>query len=88
MSEIGADNMTDRVIGTINKDIMLYFNQRYDLTILKVTDFQKGYWAQSPISKNEMMRLIYSLLKHLDCHETFTLEGEFSISRIEKEVDE
>jgi hypothetical protein len=43
---------------SITKDILVYV-KNYNTLMLKVTDYEKGYWAQAPIStKQEVMELI------------------------------
>jgi hypothetical protein len=44
----------------INKNLILYIKSDGEL-VIKVTDFQKGYWAETPLNGAEVLRIIKSL---------------------------
>jgi hypothetical protein len=44
----------------INKNLILYVKNDGEL-VLKVTDFQKGYWAETPLNGLEVLGIIRSL---------------------------
>ena len=42
---------------SINKNILIYYDDLSRKIFLKVTDYQKGYWAESPLTPKDLLRL-------------------------------
>jgi len=51
-------------IYTINKNILVYSENK--TLWLKVTDYKKGYWAEAPLTKGDLHRLLITLIDFWD----------------------
>jgi len=49
----------------INKNLILYIKNSGEL-VIKVTDFQKGYWAETPLNGIEVLRILKSLRWYIE----------------------